>query len=1029
MNLTRSALMRPVAVTVLTVAVIAVGLFSFRSLEVDYLPEIIYPMIKVHIWWRGATPEEIETNVADPLERVMATVDNLDYLSSSSIEGMYTLLINFKYGVNVEAAYQDVMTAMGRVSRKLPKDMDPPVIIKADPSQLPVMQVTLTSPTRDLVWLRDWADNWLTDRLNAVDGTAGVEVVGGLVREIRVHLDPRRLDAYGLTPASISSQLFEENTEMFAGRVTAGRHEFIARTMGEFESLEEVRDIVVSEASGRQVRLSDVATVEDAHEEMRVNTRFNGTPCVKLNVLKQSEANTVTVANAVKKRLDELKAQVPGDITFGYVENQGDYVMGAINSVQNSAILAALLVILVVYLFLGRWRQVLVMVVALPVTLLANFFVMKTAGFSLNLFSLGGLVVALGVILDNSIVVMENITRLKAEGERDPALGGTKEVSSAIVAATLTFLAIFLPFLFIPGLSALLFKELVLVIASIVLISMVVALTLTPSLTSALISRERTGGGAGVAGLFLRLVDSLGAGYRRMLNPVLKFKWVAIVLFCALFGFGLFLAGEAGSEFLPRVDDGRVMVKVKMPAGTSVGVVDTLLGKIEKALTGMSEIESMFSLAGGKVWGLYTYEIASEGEVDIQLVPKSRRKISTQQFISKIKPIVGKIPAPGGKIPVMQMKVKGIRKIGDQEAEVKVTGPEIASLFDFAKSAAAALNKVDGLTNVQVSMDMTKPEYRVYVDRARASAMGISTGGIARTLRSLVTGTVATQFRDGDEYYDVRVMVPERNFSSKEDLEWLVLKNENGRPVYLRDVADVRRATGPVEIVRENQIKQVIVGADAEGISVGEAIARARDAVAALSRPADVDFEMGGQAEMMEENRRTMALIGLFAVLFAFVILAIQFESFSLPLLIILNVPFALTGAFIALFMAGEAIGVTVQVGLVVMMGGITSQGVVLLTLAEEYRKQGMSRLEAIRKAAPTRMRPILMTQLTTVLGLVPLALNLGEGGDMLKPMAVAVIGGLLYSLFLTLFFLPAAYSLGGKQPTIESVPSTGSTT
>lgn len=1020
MNITQQALRRPVAVAVLTLAVIAIGFYSFQNLEIDYLPSVTYPLVRIQVWWRGATPEEIETNVAEPIERVMATVDNLDYLSSSTIEGLYTLMVNFKYGVDVDQAYQDVTTAMGRANRNLPSDVDPPLVFKADPSQLPVMEVTVTSAVRDLVWLRDWSENWLIDRLNAVDGTAGVEVVGGLGREIRVHLDPRRLEAYGLTPATISTKLFEENVEMFAGRITAGRHEIIARTMGEFESLDEIRNTVVATVNGRDVRLIDVASVEDSHEEMRVNTRFNSEPCVKLNILKQSDANTVRVAEAIKEKLAELGAQIPEDIVFGYVENQGDYVMGAINSVQTSAIFAAILVILVVYLFLGRWRQVVVMLVALPVTLLANFFIMKSAGFSLNLFSLGGLVVALGVILDNSIVVMENITRLKSEGHSDYALEGTNEVSGAIFAATLTFLAIFLPFMLIQGLSSLLFKELVLVIASIVVISLLVALTLTPALTSGLLKREKEGKLRGLAKSFEAIVGAFTGFYQRILGPMLRFKVAIIILFLALFGLGIFLSGQTGSEFLPQPDDGRVMVKVKMPAGTAVSVVDSLLMKIEKSLEDIPEIQSTFSLAGGLVKGLAVYEIASEGEVDIQLVPKSERNISTKEFVEQIKPIVGKIPAPGAMMSVMQMKAKGIRQVGTQDVEVKVTGANIEEIYAFAQTVRGALNSTEGLSSAQVSMDMNKPEYRVHIDRARASALGLSTGQIARTLRAMLTGVVSTQFRDGNEYYDIRVMIPEQEFTGKEDLEWLVLRIENGRPIYLRDVAEVRRSVGPIEIVREDQIKQVIVAADAQDISVGEAVNRARSAVESLERPVNVGFEMGGQAEMMKENQQNMILILGFAVLFAFVILAIKFESFSLPFLIILNIPLALTGAFFALFLSGDAFGVTAQIGLVVMMGGITSQGVVLMTLAEDMRKMGKSRIEAIKIAAPIRVRPILMTQLTTICGLIPLALNLGEGGDMLKPMAVAVIGGLLYSLFLTLFFLPSAYSIGAGKGGVE---------
>jgi hydrophobe/amphiphile efflux-1 (HAE1) family protein len=970
-------------------------------------------MIKIHIWWQGATPEEIETEIAEPIEEVIATVDNLDYLESSSIEGMYTLLVNFEYGVDVEVAYQDVITAMGRVSRRLPKTMDPPVIIKADPSQLPVMQVAVSSRRHDLVWLREWADNWLSDRLITVPGTAGVEIVGGLEREIRVHLDPQRMAAFGLSPARVAEALSSGNRQIFAGRVTVENREIIARTMGEFESIAEIENLVVATGdNGGKVYVKDVAEVVDSHEDMRVNTRFNGKPAIKLNVLKQAAANTVTVAGAVQNRMEELTASIPGGVQIGYVENQDDYVLGAIHSVENSAILAAILVIVVVYLFLGRWRQVAVMMVALPVTLLANFFIMKTAGFSINLFSLGGLVVALGVILDNSVVVLENITRLKAEGRENYALEATTDVSSAISAATFTFLAIFLPFLFVPGLAAMLFKELVLVVAGIVIISLLVALTLTPLLTGYLLQNEKAARGSKVAQGFDAVLSALIRGYTALLEKCLRVRWVIIGAAVVLFAAGLFLASLTGSEFLPKVDDGRIMVKLKMPSGTAVEKVDRILKQVEEKLEGMPEIKSTFTLAGGKVWGLYTYEIANEGEVDIQLVPRTEREISTREFITRIKPVVAKIPTPGGKLMVQQMKVKGIRKVGEQEVEVKIQGAEIEPIFDFASEAAAQLRGVSGIGNVNVSMDMTKPEYRVHIDRARASEFGVSVDQVADMLQTLVQGRVATQYRDGMEYYNIRIVVPEKRLTSKADIEGLVVAGKNGSSIYLRDLADVRRASGPVEIVRENLAKQVIVRADSAGVSVGEAVSRAKQAMEQLNPPVGVSWEMGGQAQMMAENTQAMGMILGFALLFAYVALAIQFESFILPVLIMANVPLTLTGSFLALFLTGTPVGVTVLIGLVVMMGGITSQGVVLLTLAEQYRAAGSPAEEAIRKAAPIRVRPILMTQLTTVLGLLPLALNLGEGGDMLVPMAIAVIGGLLYSLLLTLFFLPATYGL-----------------
>ena len=1017
MKITAATLRRPIAAGVLALSVFVVGLFSLTRLDVDYLPEIIYPMIKIHIWWRGATPEEIDKNIADPMERVLATVDNLDYLESSSIEGMYTLLVNFQYGVDVEEAYQDVITAMGRVGRELPPDMDPPVIIKADPSQLPVMEVTVSSKQRNLVWLRDWCDNWLQDRIVTVQGSAGVEVVGGLKREIRVHLDPDRLRAFKLSPARIAKVLYEENREMFAGRVTVANREIIARTMGEFESLDEMRNVVVARSGQSLVYLKDVATVEDSHEEARVITRFNGQSCVKLSILKQAEANTVEVARRVKERLEELRSQIPEDIQFGVVENQGDYVMAAINSVRDSAIVAAILVIAVTFVFLGQWRQIVVMVLALPLTLVANFLLMWAAGFSLNVLSLGGLVVAMGVVLDNSVVAVENITRLRREGEEQYALRGLEQVGTPLLAATLSFLALVLPFLMVPGLITLLFKELVMVVAGVVVISLLMAWTITPLLTDRLLRGARPGSARGLGRFIEVLNDAVTAAYGWVLRPLLRLRWLVALAAVAALVAGVELARRTGSEFLPNLDDGRVMVKVKMPAGTALAVVDRLLAQVEERIAGDPAIESYFTLAGGKVWGLYTYEIAQEGEVDIQLVPKAKRTVTTDAFVAKLRPLVGAIPAPGGMIAAMHMKIKGIRQIGEQEVEVEVNGPDILSVFAFAQRAAAELRGVEGLTGVNISMDMSKPEYRVYVDRARASALGIPVREVAETLRSLVHGSVATQYREGAEYYGIRVMVPESRIAGKGDLEQLVLENGDGERFYLRDVAEVRRAVGPVEIVRENQAKQVVVRADSAGISVGEATRRAQGAVAALEAPPGVYFEMGGQAQMMADMIRTAYMVLGFAVFFAFVVLAVQFESLRLPLLILACIPFCLIGMVCALYVTGLAIGATVAIGVLIVVSAISNDGTLLLDFAEELRReQRLPAFDAILRASKTRMRPRIMTTVSTIAGFVPLALNLGEGGDLLQPMAVGAIGGLVFEIAVALFLMPCLYLIAARR-------------
>jgi len=1011
MKVTAAAVKRRIATSVITVALIVLGVHGLLQLPVNFLPDMTYPMIKVHIWWRGATPEEIETNLAEPIERQMATVDGIDYLESSSIEGMYTLVANFKYGIDIDIAYQDALAAMARVARQLPKDIDPPIVIKADPSQLPVVQLTVRSDQWDLVQLRTWADQWLQDQLLSVPGVAGTEIVGGLKREIRVHLDPNALEKYSLSLPAVLKRLQEENIEQFGGRVTSGPHEFIARTMGEYQSVEAIGSVVLAHSGEAKIYLRDIAEIEDAHEEVRVITRLGGQPCVKLSVLKQADANTVAVAQAVDQRMRDLKTVLPAGIELGTVENQADYVTAALNGVYSSAAQAAVLVILVVYLFLGSWRHALVMLLALPITVVVNFGIMKLGGFSLNVFSLGGLVVAIGVVLDNSIVVLENITRLKhlkpEDAPGEAAIEGTAAVGSAILAATISFLALFVPFLLVPGLTSLLFRELIMVIAGIVVVSLTVAVSVTPMLTDFLTGGTQT---TGRKSLFERFFDSLTQAYGLMLTFTLRVRWFVIPFFVCVLAGAVALAPRVGSEFLPQMDDGRVMVKVKLPTGTSVAETESVLAQIEQKLTHDPLIESYFTLAGGKVWGLYTYEIANEGQIDIQLAPRAARKLTTRGYIRQLRKQLAEAAPAGGKVMVMQAKIKGLRKMGEADIEVKIKGQKTEELFQLARQTAEAIKGSNHFTNVYVSLDMTKPELKVIPDRIRAAELGVSMADVAGTLKSLVSGAVATRYRDGDEFYNVRVMIPEEKISSPHDLEQLILNCAQDGYLRLSDVAEVRAAVGPVEIIRENQVKEVIVRSDAAGVSVGQALSELKNDMQAVEFPVGYEVTYGGQAQMMTEMTRAILMIFGFAVFFAFVVLAVQFNSLKLPALILVSAPFCLAGMIYALYFAGLPIGATVIIGVLVVVAAAINGGVLLMVLAEELRERGSVSVEAVLEAAKVRLRPRLMVTLTTVVGFIPLALNLGEGGDMLQPMAVAAIGGLSMGLLVALFFMPCLY-------------------
>ena len=1025
MKVTTYAVRRRIAAGVISIALVVLGIYSFMLMPVNFLPDVTYPLIKVHIWWRGATPEEISTNIADPLERQMAMVDNLDYLESSSIEGMYTLLANFKYGVNIDVAYQDALAAIARVARQLPKDMDPPLIMKADPSQLPVVQLTISSDVWDLTKLRTWTENWLQYQLQAVPGVAGTDIVGGLKREIRVHLDPNAMEKFGLTLPAVTKRLQEENLEQFGGRVTVGRREFIARTMGEYRTLDDIRNVVLANGAAGKIFLKDVARVEDAHEEARVVTRRGGKPNVKLSVLKQADANTVEVARAVNQRIEQLTPSLPAGVQMGMVENQADYVIAALNGVRNAAIEASILVLLIIYLFLGSWRHALVMLLVLPITLIINFALMQLMGFSLNIFSLGGIVVAIGVVLDNSIVVLENITRLRQVHPEEDGFSlaerGTGEVWVPILASTLSSLALLLPFLLVPGLTSLLFRELILVVAGVFLVSLALAVTLTPLLTGMLTGKRAESHGEGRFARFFAWVTN---GYGRLLELALRRRLAVIGIFIFLLVGAVVLFPYLGSEFLPRMDDGRVMVKVKLPTGASLTETTNILSRVEEKLQDDPLVESYVTMAGGKVWGLATYEIANEGQVDIQLVPRQARKIGTKAYVERLKKTLAPVSIPGAKPMVMQMPVKGIRKLGEADIEVKIKGQEMDKLFDLARQTSESMNKLAHFTNVYVSMDMTKPEYQVEVDRVRAAELGISVVDVASTVRSLISGTVATRYREGDYFYNIRVMIPEQHFTSKQEVENLVLSGSQGGYLRLKDVARVIPAVGPVEIVREDQVKEVFVRGDAAGVSVGQALSELKGAVSKMTIPVGYEVSYGGQAQMMADMQKAALLILAFALFFAFVVHAVEFNSLRLPALILGSVPFSLAGMVYALFLTGFPMGATVIIGVLIVVAATINEGVLLITFADDLqRDRHLSPLDAVIEAAKIRLRPRLMIALAIIFGFIPLALNLEEGGEMLQPMAAGAIGGLALGLFVALFLMPCFYVLFQRREAHKPVP------
>ncbi|MFP4203242.1 MAG: efflux RND transporter permease subunit [Opitutales bacterium] len=1017
----RTAISNRVSTAVIALGFAVIGALNLARIPVDFLPDINYPLIKLSIAWPGATPEDIDRNLADPIERQLASVDGLDYLSSSSLEGNYELDVNFQYGVDVDVAYQDSLAAYQRALPELPDDMDPAVIIKADPSQLPVVQAVFESERMDLTELRTWIDTWLSERLIAARGVAAVDIAGGLEREIRIFIDPVALEKHQLSLSLIERRLREENVEMLGGRVTGPNEETIVRTMGEYTDLDGIRDIVVAESDQGRLRLRDIATVADSHEELRMITRLNGNSAVKVNIIKQADANTVATVAAVRERLEGLAEIFPEGLGYQLVQNQAEYINDSVQGVRNTAIEAAILVILVFFLFLGSPRQVFIIAVVLPVTVGANFFIMKLAGFSLNIFSLGGLVVAIGVMLDASTVVLENITRLRAERPEDslPAVAqaATREVGPALLAATFAFFALFLPFMIVPGLTTLLFRELVLIVLSIVLISRLCAVFLVPMLGAWLLHSA----GRVQQGWNHRFNQWLQRRYARTIDFALRRRIFVIFLFLLLAAGGVLAFQRSGSEFLPSVDDGRITVKMRMPAGAALERMDVIAGQIEALLRDDPVVDAYFSLVGGAERGLYTKKIGNEGQIDIELVAPDQRDIDTVEYVEQLRPKVAKLAAPGARLMVNQSNMRGIRKGGQSELEVEINGSDMEKLFRTANQVADQLKDSSALTNVYVSLDFSKPEWQVEIDRLRAGELGLSVSEIAATLRGYIGGRVVTQYREGNEVFDLRVIVPERELSSRDDVENLIVALPDGGYVRLREVAEVRRAAGPVEITRRDQTKQVIVRTDTDEVDLATGRAAVESALDTINWPSGYFWKISGTAEQMADMKAVVGQLIGYAVFFSFLVLAVQFNSLRLPLLVLLAMPFCLAGMGYGLFLTGSAFGATVIIGVMVVLAANVNDAVLLIETARARIEGGEAPLSAIREAAIIRMRPRLMTTIPVILGFVPLAFALESGGELLRPMAASAIGGLALEVLVALYLVPVFYSLSFKRASTET--------
>jgi CzcA family heavy metal efflux pump len=1029
-GLTHAAIRRPVGTAALTSVVLVLGLFFIGRLPVDLLPEVVYPLIRVDVSYPGVAPEVMEEQVTRPLERQLSSTEGLVLMASEAEEGSTDVSLLFRYGTDLDLALQNAARLLERARGQLPDDIEPPRLSKFDPGAQAVYEAGFSSTQRSAREVRDWLDNRLAPQLQSIPGVSGVLTVGGQERELEVVVDQQRLSAYGLSLADVSAQLTAENQNVSAGSITSSSLDVLARTEGRFKSPEDIAQVLLQiPGSDRRIRLDQVAEVRDGFRQQRVFVRLNGESATQLSVFKQPDANTVAVVDEVQRTFDSLQRSgfIPDDIRFSTTRDGSYFVRGSVESVASSAILGGVLSMLVVLFFLGSVRGSIVIGLSIPLAVMATFALMGGAGLSLNVMSLGGLALGVGLLLDNAIVMLENIERHRSQLREDPqeaAHAGADEVMSAIIAGTVTNLAAVLPFLMITGLATLVFRELLVTISFAVVASLAVALTLVPMLAAQL-AKLRFSSGFGQTRLYLacaRAIDATANGYRVLIGRLLPWRWAVVGGAALSVALVLPLVSKLGSEFLPQLDDGELNLRIALPAGATPEQTDLATRQVEAALREMPHVRDVFAVSGGNVWGGSVSERAGRGSISLRLDDASERPDwPISRWAREAQRRVNALDIAGADIAVRTSGIRGLNfGLSGNDMELKVIGEDLPELQRLAREIIRAIEDVPGLEGVEMDDEDRTPALQIEVDRERAAALGLDVRSVARSLREAVTGSVPTRYSAGLNEYDVRVRLPREDVSDIDGLSRVIVARGANGPIQARQVASFSLGEGPAEIGRENQlrIQRVIGSFDTGSSNVGTIMAEVERRIASIDMPPQYGVVLGGQFETLGETQREMRIVIVLAVFLVLVVMVVQYEQLTNPLVIMTAAPLALVGGLLALWLSSTPLSAPVFLGGVLLIGIVVNNAILLVEYVEQRRHAGDTLEHAVAEAGAVRLRPILMTTLTTVVGMLPLAIGMDAGGRLMQPLAVAVVGGLLSSMLLTLVLIPCLYAIA--QPAAE---------
>ena len=1014
MKLSSYSVKHPIGVTMITLIVVIFGFVSLYKLPVDLMPDMTFPMISVSATYENASPTEIETLITRPIEQAIAAVSGVEEIQSSSSEGKSAVRISFAWGTDLDAATNDVRDRIDRIIKKLPDDIDRPTIRKFDSNATPILVLGASSKL-DPVKMLDLIENRVKYRIERIDGVASIDVMGGNQREIQVRLNIDKLKAMKISPEQIISRIKAENINLPAGMIESGNYEIRLRTPGEFETLEEIDRLVIATKGQQTIRLCDVSEVVDHWEKKRSIVRINGNPGVRISVSKQSGANTVNVARAVKKEVDLINREIP-QLHLSPIVDSSKYIQRSVDNVSSSAIMGGVLAIIILQLFLANIASTAIIAVAIPVSIIATFALMYYFGFTLNIMSLGGMALGIGMLVDNSIVVLENIFRHRENGVPiiEASIEGASEVAMSILASTLTTVVIFLPLLFVEGITGVMFKQLAYIVAFSLVCSMGISLTIVPMMSSLFLKKvvTREEKATTKQGLFKRFSDGMVGiilkCQRWLLDKVLNNRKTVFFILGCLIAFSISLISMVGTEFMPTADESEVRVTVELEEGSRLSLVDRVFLKVEDLIRkNVPEFDTIFTNVGGG-----RSSSINKGDIRIPLVTADKRKRSSAQIASSLRKILGGIP--GTVIRTREGQGMFMMRMGSSsdKIQLEIRGYDIATADAIGAEVSKLIKEIPGITDVKLSREKGVPERSIIIDREKAADQKLTVNAISSFLETMMSGRSAGNLRDGSDEYKILVKAEDAEYMNLEQVLNMVITNSDGKPVMLRNVAKLDEKMGPTVIDRHNQERILSVSADVEGRSLSFVIDDVLERVKEIPMPDNFSIVMTGDYEDQQEAFIELAFSFILAIVLVYMVMAIQYESFRDPIIVMTTVPLSVIGVIPLLYFTGTTFNVQSFIGCIMLGGIVVNNSILLVDHMNEIRRKnpGIDLIDAAKEAAGDRCRPILMTASTTILGLVPLALGIGEGGEMQAPMARVVIGGLTCATFISLLIIPLIY-------------------